>query len=615
MYTPEKKFNSSEITPNEDYLEKLQGQNKEVIPETVESLELLKNSSIAETTQKAEAFISDGETMLSRGLFSVGLPNFDSAFETGKQLLEPIKKKALSLVSSFGANLLGFGGAGEFINMAINSHVDKNVGIGETLSNNILDVAVPDNTSITEKISQDIKQAPQVINQNSSTLENTNIIKNPGFDIGTQSPDVVDRGFNSKAQETHQFDSMLRDLDTLSDEQYTEKYNESKHAVKYRVDPIYREQSQNDGKEAREQGSGSIDYPPTDIRSQSYTGNPNLDFYTATQNTPEGKREMEQYHMDIIGSAMPIPGVDEISGGKQFGEILKEELKLTHVGTVGQNAEKAIEHVVPRLEKINVDDVVKTKLESHITEKYSQELESVRNKKLAWVDSKEFDRRLRHQGIPEEKLTSIKEKIRKNITEGDVKIFDSKNYNELAGTLSQYGEGPGVSRADIEASMGMHIDKSTSGVPEAVKGSVFIKEKKIIPHPPLPPLKNSTTPIISAEEKELKRISESLSHEVGHQGIEDLNDTHYHNIKIKTKINSPDPEYIGTFKETDTRLRSMFNSLDGVFDPEKEVFGKKQLLLLREKAARGELNPDTKDLLDHYDDIDLVKMANRFPAL
>jgi hypothetical protein len=216
---------------------------------------------------------------------------------------------------------------------------------------------------------------------------------------------------------------------------------------------------------------------------------------------------------------------------------------------------------------------------------------------------------------PEEQLVSVKEQLRKNITDGDVKILDSKNYNELATTLSEYGDGPGVSRADIEASMGMHIDKSTSEVPEAVKGSVFIKEQKIMKSPPLPQLKNHSAPTVSPEEKEAKRINELLSHEIGHQGIEELHDTHYHNIKTKTKINAPDPEYVGSFKETDARLRSMFNSLDEVFDPEKEVFGKKQLLLLREKAARGQLNQDTKDLLDHYDDIDLVKMANRFPAL
>lgn len=59
----------------------------------------------------------------------------------------------------------------------------------------------------------------------------------------------------------------------------------------------------------------------------------------------------------------------------------------------------------------------------------------------------------------------------------------------------------------------------------------------------------------------------------------------------------------------------MFNNLGLSFDPEKEVFGRKHLEILREKQKNGLLDKDTKDLLDHYDDIELVKLANRMPAI
>ena len=83
----------------------------------------------------------------------------------------------------------------------------------------------------------------------------------------------------------------------------------------------------------------------------------------------------------------------------------------------------------------------------------------------------------------------------------------------------------------------------------------------------------------------------------------------------KMKSGAPDPEYFGSLEETDTRIRAMFRELKGIYDPHKAPFGKKELVYLHQLKNSLSLGSDARDLLDHYDDDELIRISNILPAI
>lgn len=113
MFKPEDALNQQEIIPTENEAA-IELSNEEMIstPEEFESFKVENEQSVQ---NEANGFVERGEQSLLSGLTSLGLPNFSSALEVGKQLLAPIKKKALGLALSFGSKLAGVGVVGSAV--------------------------------------------------------------------------------------------------------------------------------------------------------------------------------------------------------------------------------------------------------------------------------------------------------------------------------------------------------------------------------------------------------------------------------------------------------------------------------------------------------------------
>lgn len=264
---------------------------------------------------------------------------------------------------------------------------------------------------------------------------------------------------------------------------------------------------------------------------------------------------------------------------------------------------------IPSVE-INKNNIVKLKdkrreledklseiLKHDVSEKYKNFIDQVKDSKIDWASSEELARRLKLKGLGDEDILQVKEWLINNTRDIKTVVLPINKYNELSIVLSE------MTGEKIGEAEGFYSQGGRKDLPEEGKNTIFMKEKTI------PSIGNIP---------EKKFIDEkTLSHEFGHATQDGLLETEQFSGEWnpKFKEDAPDKEYVGQIVETDTRLRSMFNNLGNTFDPKKEVFGKKQLEILRQKQSDNLLDKDTKDLLDHYDDIELVKMANRMPAI
>lgn len=251
--------------------------------------------------------------------------------------------------------------------------------------------------------------------------------------------------------------------------------------------------------------------------------------------------------------------------------------------------------------------------ESNVSHKYSEELSSIAEEKINWVNSDEFARRLKLTGASDEKIAEAKSMILENVNSGQPIILPTEKFEELKDIVAELSGSDYVKLAE-----GFHIDKEEEiGMPKYLNNSVILQEKTKVAPPPLPPLPgNKHTPPENKinEDGNIDYIeTTTMSHEMGHLAQDGLlRGENYKNINLQTKENSPDPEYVGDILETDTRIRSMFRELSHVFDPQKEPFTQEHLDLLRKRSKN---NQDTKDLFSHYDDETIIKLANELPAI
>lgn len=238
-------------------------------------------------------------------------------------------------------------------------------------------------------------------------------------------------------------------------------------------------------------------------------------------------------------------------------------------------------------------------LSADVSHKYADVIKKVKESKIDWANSDELARRLKLKGASDEDVVQVREWLISNATDAKTFILPPDKFAEAVDVLNQM-----TGEDSLKQGAAFHMPGGRSDIPEHVKSSIFIREK-----PAQPPLPGREAPQPTVD-------SGILHHEYGHVTQDGLLQSElYKDYSPKIKEGAPDPEYVGSINETDTRIRSMFNDLIGVFDPKKEKFTEVQLALLKEKRSRGTLSKDVIDLLDHFDDEQIIELANEMPAI
>lgn len=290
-----------------------------------------------------------------------------------------------------------------------------------------------------------------------------------------------------------------------------------------------------------------------------------------------------------------------VSSTTEKVHVIRQELGLPEQEIlIPSNQTHEIKITVLENKKAELEHKLNIILQSDISEKYATEIDTARQSKINWASSDELSRRLKLKGASEEDVIQIKNWLIDNATQAKSFVLSPEKFQNVKDILQEM-----TGEENIQQGSAFHVPGGREDIPEIIKSSVFLKEKP--PMPPIPgQLKNQRSTINTTE----------LNHEFGHVTQDGLLESElYKDWNPKFKNGAPDKEYIGLIQETDTRIRSMYNELGSTFDPQKEVFGKKQLEAIREKISKGEVNNDTKDLFDHYDDVELIKMANRMPSI
>ena len=140
---------------------------------------------------------------------------------------------------------------------------------------------------------------------------------------------------------------------TSDETEFKVKYNTSPHRYKYDTDPKYKAKT-DDAAAKSSKINGSIDYPNTDSRSKAYVGNPNLAFMNPNRLTGKAAAENEQFHMNVIGSMLPIPGINQVGKVKGLENIVAKGIGALSKADKVVDASKAGSKLVS-----SVDDVVK----------------------------------------------------------------------------------------------------------------------------------------------------------------------------------------------------------------------------------------------------------------
>lgn len=224
--------------------------------------------------------------------------------------------------------------------------------------------------------------------------------------------------------------------------------------------------------------------------------------------------------------------------------------------------------------------------------------------KIEWVMSQEFRRRCKRFNLTDEDISILREMIRNNLTDAQVFILPPENFDELVRVLEEINKLNGLNRLSS-------IDSDGQLTTEAF----FVHKTKSFP------ALNNHMVFKAGQDGQVR--PDIVSHELGHVGFSAIKEfkkgqTDEPNLARflpNTKLNSPSSEYVGTWIETDTRVRAMFNDLVGFLDPAKESFKMSHLLILKFKRIIGTLSYDVVDLLDHYSDEDIIELANTAPAI
>ena len=276
---------------------------------------------------------------------------------------------------------------------------------------------------------------------------------------------------------------------------------------------------------------------------------------------------------------------------------LSEEVAVTNI--VADETEEVTEsEKAETLERLERE--IEQLLDKNLDAEYEPLVTRIREEKVSWITSDAFAERLRRVGAEEEDVEQIKECVLINLSEGKVHVFAHPDLVSLRSKVMEYFKiSSGGEDAPLERGRAFHISGATEHMPSVMLNNVYVHESVFDPN--VYPPDNETETI--------------LRHEIGHQ-IEDgvLASELYQNWSPRLKENSRDPEYFGNICEVDVRVRAMFSALKDSYTP-TDSFGVEQLEELHALHKARRLEPEIAGLLEHYDDEELIRIANLLPAI
>ena len=129
------------------------------------------------------------------------------------------------------------------------------------------------------------------------------------------------------------FNPQGKDDISIADEQFQKRYGTSPHRYRYDNDPEYRKYYEQQARNA----TSKIDYPSTDLRRKDVVAPNNMWMYPNL--TGENKKAMTDFSNEVIGTALPIPGLDAMG-------------KIPSVFKAGKNLIKPMSKVVNKVDDI-----------------------------------------------------------------------------------------------------------------------------------------------------------------------------------------------------------------------------------------------------------------------
>ena len=100
------------------------------------------------------------------------------------------------------------------------------------------------------------------------------------------------------------FNPQGKDDISIADEQFQKRYGTSPHRYRYDNDPEYKKYYEQQARNA----TSKIDYPSTDLRRKDFVAPNNMWMYPNL--TGESKKAMTDFSNEVIGMALPIPGLE-----------------------------------------------------------------------------------------------------------------------------------------------------------------------------------------------------------------------------------------------------------------------------------------------------------------
>lgn len=159
------------------------------------------------------------------------------------------------------------------------------------------------------------------------------------------------------------FNPQGKDDISIADEQFQKRYGTSPHRYRYDNDPEYKKYYEQQARNA----TSKIDYPSTDLRRKDFVAPNNMWMYPNL--TGESKKAMTDFSNEVIGMALPIPGLEAMgkipsvfkAGKKLIKPVSKVVNKTDDATKVGSKVLNKIDEAVNTAKPIksSVDDVSK----------------------------------------------------------------------------------------------------------------------------------------------------------------------------------------------------------------------------------------------------------------
>lgn len=186
------------------------------------------------------------------------------------------------------------------------------------------------------------------------------------------------------------FNPQDKDDISIADEQFKKRYGTSAHRYRYDNDPEYR----NYYKQVAKEATYKIDYPSTDLRRKDVVDPNNMWMYPNL--TGEGKAQATNFSNEVIGMALPIPGLETMG---KIPSVFKAGKNLIKPASKVLNKTDDVVKNLPKLEQIlsdfKIEDVLKN---ISSTERKNMEIVKKGNKYFKELSDPESLKRLKEFG-------------------------------------------------------------------------------------------------------------------------------------------------------------------------------------------------------------------------